>query len=175
MVMSDILTCENCGAPFEDLGPGTRCPSCNARVSRGRRRREVSSEAEPEQRERESSFYFNSGTGFRAMGWQGGAGRGVLLAIAAVVLAPMLGVAGLVSLLLGALFDVSLLVTLGLVFLLVTGVALLLVGWKALAALRAARRMMSGMSSGYGASGGSRRDPADDDRIDGHWGSSDSP
>jgi hypothetical protein len=66
------------------------------------------------------------------------------------------------------------LVTIGIVFMAVAAVTLLLVGWKAFGALRAAQRMMGGMS-GYGGGGGSRRDPLDDDRIDGRWGNSDSP
>jgi membrane protein implicated in regulation of membrane protease activity len=105
------------------------------------------------------------------MAWQGG-GRGVLFTLAAVIFAPMLGTTGLVALLIGALFDVSVLVTLGLVLVAVAAVALLFVLWKALSALRAAQRMMG---SGYAGRGGMRRDPADDDRISGRWGSSDNP
>jgi hypothetical protein len=145
--MIEVFVCPNCGTQFESRGPGTRCPVCN---TRGKSR---------ERRGSGAAYFFSSNGGFRSMTW--GGGRGLLLAVLSALLAPVLLSSGLVALAIGAIFDVSFLVTLGLVMMTMGLVLFVFFLWKLVRGLRSAARTWNEMS------GAAHQD--DDGRVTGRW------
>lgn len=144
--MTEVLTCHQCGAQFESHGPGTRCPVCSSRV---------------EMRDSRTSgavYSFSSGGGFRAITW--GGGRSVLIAIAAAIAAPFCVSTGLLALFLGAIFDASVLLTLGAVLMTLGLLAFAFFAWKLRRGLQQASRAWrsAGDAPHY-----------DDDRVEGRW------
>jgi hypothetical protein len=146
--MIEVLECPKCGTQFESMGPGSRCPVCNAR-------------GEPrDQRGSGGAFFFSSnGGGLRAMSW--GGGRGLLAAILSAVLFPFLLATGTVALALGAIFDVSVLLTIGVVLMTIGLVVFAFFVWKLWRGYRGLSRAWRG--DGFSAS------RIDDDRISGRW------
>ncbi len=148
--MITLYTCSKCGLQFEGSGPNPRCPSCHTRIA------DEGSSSPPGAA---YAFDFRSGRGFRAMAWQG-AGRSVLLVIAAVLLLPVLLGGGLIALIIGAVFGIGWLATVGAVMSALGAAALLFVLWKLLSALRTAAGAFQGSDRPW---------REEDDSIEGRW------
>lgn len=147
--MINLLTCPKCGRQFEAVGSSARCPECNTRAS------------QDEPRPGSGAFFmdYRSGRGFRTMSF-GRGGRSVLLIIAAVLLLPLLLGGGLISLIIGAVFGVGWLATLGAVMSASGAAVMLFLLWKLWTGLRAA-------ASAFQDNGRPWRE--EDDSIEGRW------